>query len=64
MARRETGRTGSAPTLDRDDKRDWCSPELRELGNLTDFVQSGNAFGKSSTHSDGMSMPGGEAKDH
>jgi hypothetical protein len=42
------------------EKRLWRTPELRELGNLRDFVQTGHAFGKSSGGSDGQSDPGGE----
>ena len=38
----------------------WHSPKLEELGNLRDFVQTGNAFGKSGVNSDGSSDPGGE----
>ena len=38
----------------------WRSPKLEELGNLRDFVQAGNAFGKSNGPSDGGSDPGGE----
>ena len=38
----------------------WRRPELRELGNLRDFVQTGHAFGKSGGISDGSSDPGGE----
>lgn len=61
MSSVETARKGSAATSDREEKRDWCNPELRELGNLTDFVQTGNAFGKSIVRTDGRSMPGGES---
>ena len=38
----------------------WHSPKLEELGNLRDFVQTGNAFGKSGVNADGSSDPGGE----
>ena len=38
----------------------WRSPRLEELGNLRDFVQHGNGFGKSGPSSDGNSDPGGE----
>jgi hypothetical protein len=38
----------------------WRSPKLEELGNLRDFVQAGNAFGKSGPNTDGSSDPGGE----
>ena len=38
----------------------WHKPVLDELGNLRDFVRTGNAFGKSGVESDGESMPGGE----
>ena len=43
-----------------DAKPAWHSPKLEELGNLRDFVQTGNAFGKSGVNSDGSSDPGGE----
>ncbi|MGQ0734852.1 MAG: hypothetical protein ACT4QD_14505 [Acidobacteriota bacterium] len=39
----------------------WRSPRLEELGNLRDFVRSGNAFGKSGAPADGSSDPGGES---
>lgn len=42
----------------------WRSPKLEELGNLRDFVQSGNAFGKSGVNTDGSSEPGGEMMGH
>ena len=42
-------------------KTAWRSPELRELGNLRDFVRTGNAFGKSGAPADGASDPGGES---
>lgn len=38
----------------------WQRPKLEKLGNLKDFVQTGNAFGKSGLASDGESTPGGE----
>jgi hypothetical protein len=41
-------------------KPEWRSPKLEELGNLRDFVQAGNAFGKSGPNTDGSSEPGGE----
>ena len=41
----------------------WRSPKLEELGNLRDFVQAGNAFGKSLGPGDGSSEPGGEKMD-
>lgn len=41
-------------------KTAWRSPKLEELGNLRDFVQTGNAFGKSGVNADGSSDPGGE----
>lgn len=44
-------------------KPEWRRPELRELGNLRDFVQTGHAFGKSGGTSDGSSDPGGERMD-
>lgn len=42
-------------------KRAWRSPRLEELGNLREFVRSGQANGKSGAPSDGASMPGGES---
>ncbi|HUF47555.1 MAG TPA: hypothetical protein VMM93_07030 [Vicinamibacterales bacterium] len=42
-------------------KAAWRSPELRELGNLRDFVRTGHAFGKSGAPADGASDPGGES---
>lgn len=41
-------------------KPEWRSPRLEELGNLRDFVQHGNGFGKSGPSADGSSDPGGE----
>ena len=41
----------------------WRSPELRALGNLSDFVRAGHAFGKSGAPADGASTPGGEEMD-
>ncbi len=43
-----------------DERRAWHKPKLSKLGSLGDFVQTGNAFGKSGDPSDGGSMPGGE----
>jgi hypothetical protein len=53
-------------TSDRQDsnrvtKAAWKSPELRELGNLRNFVRTGHAFGKSGAPADGESDPGGES---
>ena len=42
------------------EKHAWHKPKLSELGRLGDFVQTGNAFGKSGDPPDGSSMPGGE----
>ncbi len=39
----------------------WRTPELKELGNLSDFVRSGNAFGKSGAPADGSSSGNDEA---
>jgi len=39
----------------------WRTPELRELGNLSDFVRSGNAFGKSGAPADGSSSGNDES---
>jgi hypothetical protein len=44
-------------------KPTWRSPKLEELGNLRDFVQAGNAFGKSLGSGDGNADPGGEKMD-
>jgi hypothetical protein len=44
-------------------KTPWRSPKLQELGNLRDFVQAGQAKGKSGVISDGGSDPGGEKMD-
>ena len=46
-----------------DAKPVWRSPKLEELGNLRDFVQAGNAFGKSLGSGDGNADPGGEKMD-
>jgi len=43
-------------------KIDWEKPKFLRLGNLKEFVQTGNAFGKSGICADGSSMPGGETK--
>jgi hypothetical protein len=39
----------------------WQSPKLQELGNIRQFVRTGEAMGKSGTDTDGGSMPGHEA---
>jgi hypothetical protein len=44
-------------------QKQWQKPAVHELGNLRDFVRTGTALGKSSTHTDGGSMPGHEAMD-
>lgn len=44
-----------------EDRPSWSNPELRELGNIKDFVQTGNAFGKSVLINDGQAMAGGES---
>lgn len=41
-------------------KLEWRAPKVEQLGNLRDFVRTGNGFGKSGTVSDGSSSPGGE----
>lgn len=46
------------------DRKAWHSPRLEELGNLRDFVQSGNAYGKSIQTTDGESMAGNESNPH
>ena len=43
------------------EKRAWHSPKVEELGNLRDFVKTGNAFGKSILTTDGESMAGNES---
>lgn len=40
----------------------WRRPAVQELGNLRDFVRSGNAFGKSVQITDGSSMAGNESQ--
>jgi len=54
------GTTDSKPGVKRE-KRAWHSPKVEELGNLRDFVKSGNAFGKSVLAADGESMAGAES---
>ena len=44
-----------------DRKPEWRQPSVQELGNLRDFVRSGNAFGKSMLSTDGASMAGNES---
>jgi hypothetical protein len=61
MASVDTGHNRSETTPDREDRREWCNPELKELGNLKDFVQTGHAFGKSVLINDGNAMAGGES---
>ena len=41
-------------------KLEWRAPKVEQLGNLRDFVRTGNGFGKSGTIPDGGSHPGGE----
>ena len=53
--------TNDSVTQDEVRKPVWRSPRLEELGNLRDFVRTGNAFGKSGTPADGNSSPGGES---
>lgn len=50
-------------TTMRDDgaKAAWSSPRLQELGNLSDFVKVGHAFGKSQVTDDGNAEAGGES---
>jgi hypothetical protein len=45
----------------RTDKPEWRQPTVQELGNLRDFVRSGQAFGKSVITADGNSMAGNES---
>lgn len=40
----------------------WRRPAVQELGNLRDFVRTGNAFGKSILITDGSSMAGNESQ--
>lgn len=42
-------------------KPEWRQPAVQELGNLRDFVRSGEALGKSVVAPDGMSMAGAES---
>lgn len=42
-------------------KPEWREPSVQELGNLRDFVRTGNAYGKSVVATDGMSMAGNES---
>ena len=42
-------------------KPEWRHPSVQELGNLRDFVRTGNAFGKSVLTTDGASMAGNES---
>lgn len=52
----------SAPkSIDVAPKPEWRQPAVKELGNLRDFVRSGNAFGKSVLTTDGASMAGAES---
>ncbi len=41
-------------------KSTWSRPRVTELGNLRDFVRSGQANGKSGAMVDGSSMAGNE----
>ena len=47
-----------------DQKLEWREPSVQELGNLRDFVRTGNAFGKSVVRTDGQSMAGNESMEH
>jgi hypothetical protein len=51
---------GDDAARNRSEKPVWRTPELRELGNLRTFVQTGHAYGKSGGPGDGSSDPGGE----
>ena len=44
-----------------DPKPEWRRPSVQELGNLRDFVRSGNAFGKSALTVDGAAHAGNES---
>ncbi len=44
-----------------DQKLEWREPSVQELGNLRDFVRSGQAYGKSVARTDGRSMAGNES---
>jgi hypothetical protein len=55
MAEKDTTAHGSA------EKVNWRRPKLEELGNIRQFVQSGQANGKSHLNEDGSSMAGNEA---
>ena len=43
------------------EKSAWQIPKVESLGNLRDFVKTGNAFGKSVLTTDGESMAGNES---
>ena len=51
----------AAKSNDTDRKPEWRQPSVQELGNLRDFVRSGNAFGKSALTTDGASHAGNES---
>jgi hypothetical protein len=42
-------------------KPEWRQPSVQEIGNLRDFVRTGNAVGKSILVTDGQSMAGNES---
>ena len=54
------GTTDMKPRV-KNEKRAWHSPKVEALGNLRDFVKTGNAFGKSVLTTDGESMAGNES---
>jgi hypothetical protein len=51
----------SVKSKDIDRKPVWRRPLVQELGNLRDFVRTGNALGKSHVITDGASMAGNES---
>ena len=46
---------------DTDRKPQWRNPSVQEIGNLRDFVRTGNAFGKSFATTDGNAHAGNES---
>lgn len=51
----------AAKSDDTNRKPEWRQPSIQALGNLREFVRTGNAFGKSALTTDGMSMAGNES---
>lgn len=61
MASAETAHKRPETSPLREDRPEWSNPELKELGNLRDFVRTGHAYGKSVLVTDGNAMAGGES---